>query len=369
VATTTSSPVSTTIDTFPCTLSEVAPLAISNGVGAGSTQDCWCNFDGGSNAWSYGGTPGDNCCDNACNACTNQCRDTTGGPFFPPRRPELALGKDRPRQISSKNSRRDFIAKAHAPAIRKEPWTAIGRLFDVRGLKDHQPKWQYYAPKGLQYYKDWTNKNGADAQDPCIFDDYFNLQGPTKAKLSETARKLLSDNEDITDSVYLSMVATGPKDNQIADFTVTISASAGVFLANAIDRGARPEDNPPRDPIPYKFSQVAWWMWVRTVKTDNPDATDFSGIKSFWQRDVDNPDTVEILNEIFAGKDITETVKFDPSDEGPDNAFWPLLGSPNGNGMQYFLTDHKVATKGKGIKRISVTTDKNKRYQMWATIG
>lgn len=161
----------------------------------------------------------------------------------------------------------------------------------------------------------------------------------------------------------------------------TISASQGVFLANTNNRGAlSPVDYPPdgRPPIPQQFSQVAWWMWQKTVLTDksewvaDPNNADYSGIKSFWRRDIKNQDTISILNEVFAGKSIKEIQTWTPDDTNQDtNAFWALLGSPNRVGIQYFLKDNKNAVKGKGIKSISAVGIANRQgnhlYTMSAT--
>ena len=233
------------------------------------------------------------------------------------------------------------------------------------GRAVHSDTWQQFALKGQGYYNAWKAKNGDDVDDPCGIDDFFLLDAPEKAKkLSGITKALLRDNGYNIDSTFYSLVATGPKGAAILDFAITIGPSAGAFRTSAADRGATKSGGP----IPYQHSDVAWWMWKRAVLTENKDATDFSGIQTHWHRDIDNPESETILNEIFAGKDVTQRFDFTPGDESLDNPFWPLLGSANGNGIQYFLTDHKKATKGKVITKFSVTTIEA-RYQMWATIG
>jgi hypothetical protein len=151
---------------------------------------------------------------------------------------------------------------------------------------------------------------------------------------------------------YLAVSIEGPKDNLIADFTNTISATQGVFLANANDRGS------PR--VAWQFSAVAWELWKRTVLTENPEwkndmsKADYSGIMSFWRREIDNENTQSILREAFNDLDINSIQTWYPADTNEDtNPFWALLGSPNGNGIQHFLTDNKVELKGKGVISIS----------------
>ena len=114
-------------------------------------------------------------------------------------------------------------------------------------------------------------------------------------------------------------------------------------------------------------------MWEKTVLSDHPEweaqpnEADFSGIKTFWRRNIKNADTTEILGEAFKdieNKEFAQT--WTPEDPNPDtNPFWALLGSPNGNGIQYFLKDNKVALRGKGIKSIKAAII-NGDWNMWA---
>lgn len=259
----------------------------------------------------------------------------------------------------------------------------------MRALTDHGAAWQKYAPSGARYYAAWKAKIGDDAVHPCNFEEVFRINPITHCQPARNVRALLEANHYGTEREYYAIVAAGPVDSNIAQFANTISASAGVFLANDNDRGAKPSDeNDPkydprypegRKPVAWQFSTVAWLMWQKTVLLANPawaedpSKADYSGIKSFWRREIKNPDTTSILDEAFKGKDMTKTQTWTPEDTNQDtNAFWPLLGSPNGNGIQYFLTDNKVAVKGKGIKSISATkiqSDDGGHYTMWATFG
>ena len=265
--------------------------------------------------------------------------------------------------------------------LQGDPSTVDGHLHDVRALSDHGPAWQKYAPSGARYYAEWQAKTGPDAEQPCNFEEEFDIGPVKRTRPAEPIRKLLESEHYSIDNEYFSIVLSGPKSNKIADFTNTISASQGVFLANANDRGAlSPVDYPPdgRPPIPQQFSQVAWWMWQKTVLADRPGADpnkeDYSGIKSFWRRDIKNADTNSILHELFDRKPIEEVQTWTPDNIDQDtNPFWALLGSPNGLGIQYFLKDNKNAVKGKGIKSISAVGVSNRHgqylYTMWATFS
>lgn len=291
-------------------------------------------------------------------------------------------------------SRRNMFARDPSATTDDGPTAIDEHLFDVRALTDHGAAWQKYAPSGARYYAAWQAKTGDDAVYQCNFEDDFNInQDPPKlVSPARSVQPLLSSLGIGIGKEYYAISVTGPKnaaDGPIADFTNTISATQGVFLANANNRGALPADptdpnyNPDfpngRQPVPWQFSSVAWWMWVKSCLTanpswvTNPSLADYSGIKYFFRREIDNADTKSILDEAFKGKDITSTLTWTPEDTSLDsNAFWALLGSPNGNGMIYLLTDNKVALKGKGIVSISATTidiGVGVYYTMWATYG
>ena len=138
--------------------------------------------------------------------------------------------------------------------------------------------------------------------------------------------------------------------------------SRGALPSNASDPMYNPAFPTGRKPITWQFSTVAWWMWQKTVLTANPawaaepSAADYSGIRSFWRREIDNADTRAILDECFEGKDISRTQVWTAEDNDQDkNPFWALLGSPNGNGIQYFLTDNKIAlNRGRASKVLAL---------------
>lgn len=266
-------------------------------------------------------------------------------------------------------------------------------LLEYRDLsKRASSLWVKYAASGAKYYQNWQQKTGDDIVYQCNFDEQFNVLSDAVKKVPPAMkiRPVLSSLGYSTGREYYAISLTGPKgDAPIADFTNTISASQGVFLANANDRGALPSDptspnfSPAfpqgRDPVPWQFSTVAWAMWQRTVLADNPQwaqnpsQADYSGLKAFFRREIDNADTKALLGEAFAGTDLTSTLTWTPDDPDQNtNAFWPLLGSPNGNGMIYIITDNKVALGGKGIKSIQATTidsDGVKYFTMWANYG
>lgn len=300
------------------------------------------------------------------------------------------------RDDDSKRDLKNHVARYPSPTTDNDPSPVDEQLFDVRALNPRAPHgaaWVKYAPSGARYYQAWQDKTGDDAVYQCNFDDDFDVTLPVKFVLPARGIQPALQAEGYgIGREYYAITATGPKnaaDGPFADFSNTISATQGVFLANANSRGALPSDpndpmyNPAfpngRQPVPWQFSSVAWWMWTKTVLTqnpawaENPSQADYSGIKSFWRREIDNADTKSILDDAFAGEDISSTQTWTPGDTDQDtNPFWALLGSPNGNGIQYFLTDNKVALKGKGVISISATTVQSsdaRYYSMWATFG
>lgn len=280
---------------------------------------------------------------------------------------------------------RDMFS-ASSRTIVNPPSAVEDNMFNVRALSDRGKDWQRYAPSGTRYYKEWQRKLGDDAPYPCNFDDVLIFNEPTKLVLpARSIREVLTTEDLSIDRNYYAIAAKGPKDEPIADFQNTISPNDGVILANGINRGALPSHpNDPffeptfpdgRAPVPWHFSSVAWWMWKKTMLTanplwvDDPSQADFSGLKTLFQRNIDNLSTVAILNEAFEGHGITDILEWTPDNSQEDvNPFWALLGSPNGNGAQHLATDNKVALRGKGIRKIKATSIDG-WYTMWMTFG
>jgi hypothetical protein len=105
-------------------------------------------------------------------------------------------------------------------------------------------------------------------------------------------------------------------------------------------------------------------------------------MKYFVRSHINNPATVAIRDEYInlskpdstdkdTGEDVDEgfdgPFEFTPQDTSDDNAFWPLLGSPNDGGIAHFLIDHKQSMKGKMIKSLSFFHTPE-MYVMWATL-
>ncbi|CAO2649271.1 Nn.00g066560.m01.CDS01 [Neocucurbitaria sp. VM-36] len=313
-----------------------------------------------------------------CKACGIDCSTIITGSLTR-RRYELfarAITSARPQEMSNKLSRRKVIEPT--PLARNAGHDGPRSLYK---RVEHKPAWIKFAPKGLRYYKMLQEKPMEDAQDPkmCELDDYFNVErGDPTTPLSKNH---LFEKIGLTPTKsYYALMVFGPKkgkskdgeQEEIGDFQDTLSAEQGVFFANANDRGEEKDANGvvTRKPIPYQMSTVAWWMWKHTVMLGQDpgikeEDTDFSNLKYFFRVNIDNSDTIEILTEALG--DSAEPMEFTPKDEGPDNAFWPLLGSPNGNTIAWLLADHKRSLKGKGIEKITAWRN-GRNHFIWATI-
>ncbi|KAF2876956.1 hypothetical protein BDV95DRAFT_589604 [Massariosphaeria phaeospora] len=277
------------------------------------------------------------------------------------------INSARSEKISSRLSRRKVIK----PTGLESPQSLHKRV-------DHTPSWIKYAPKGWTHYKRVQEAPMEDVGDPpmCELEDYFDT---TMGKLIDSKNKMvLFEKINLTPTIsYIPFFAIGPKAGkskegeaeQAADFQDTISAEQGVFFANANSRGG--EDG--QKPTPYQMSVVAWWMWKKAVmKAQAPETkeedTDFSNFKYFFRVNINNAETSEILSEAIGLDPVPKD--FTPQDKSENNAFWPLLGSPNGNTIAWFLSDHKKSLKGKGIEKITAWYDPAaKSYHFWATIN
>jgi hypothetical protein len=86
------------------------------------------------------------------------------------------------------------------------------------------------------------------------------------------------------------------------------------------------------------------------VSNIREEDTDFSNFKYHFNYNIDNAETSEILEEAVG--ESNQPKDFTPEDESRDNAFWLILGSPNGNSIAWFLADHKQSLKGRESRRL-----------------
>lgn len=236
---------------------------------------------------------------------------------------------------------------------------------------DHSPTWTKYAPSGLSYYQNWQAKTGADRAPFCTFEDNYDIQVPQLTLPPRALRPLFTDlGVGIAKNYYYESVTWPKGDSPNADFTNQFSPVDGVIIAAFNDR-----QNLLTEPAcPDNWSEIAGRLWTRFCETVTPGTTDYSGLRYVFRSNINNAYTNEIIEEALAGVPAGQVQSWTPENTSLDNAFWPLLGSPNGNGIIYILTDHKVALNGKGITKISAMYDPadgvgNYVAYMWATIG
>lgn len=271
----------------------------------------------------------------------------------------------RPRLISSKQARRRIIE--HAVSIKALDLGQTQQDVRARAPSDTDQQWLNYAAKGQQYYNEWTKKD-AQADDkalPCNFDDEFTIVPVTLTAPADSKFLKGLGLEIEAGKTYYSINAQGPQDSL---FLNTMSPKEGVFLAKDNNRGT--------DPIPYYFSDVAWWQWKKSVAKDNPSTLDYSGMKFFFRSQISNADTLSVMAKAFKSDnnaDGSRASTFSPGNGPSDDAktqnpFWALLGTLNGNGIIHSLTNYKKSMHGKGIDKLTTGTSEGE-YYMWATFS
>ena len=276
-------------------------------------------------------------------------------------------------RIMGKESRRRFVERAvHSTTL--ELNNMQPKLESRAGGSD--PTWQKYAGKGKQYWNAWSSKTGPDSVLPCNFETYFKSVDPRLVTPGDAW--FLKEEGIQPGQTYYSTTATKPGDDEDGIFANTMSPKEGVFLAQDNYRGSVNQDDGTKTPaVPYHFSDIAWWQWQRSVKADNVGADqstlDFSGMKYFFRTEIKNPDTQNIIDQAFEVNNVedkTQTQTFTPDKpQDLNNAFWALLGTPNGNGIIHLLTDYKQAMHQKSIVSIKIIRPDDKTYYMWATLS
>jgi hypothetical protein len=122
--------------------------------------------------------------------------------------------------------------KSPSPTIGNDPSPSVEQLYKIRDLNpqaSHGAARVNYAPSGARYFKEWQEKTGDDMIYSCDFDDFFNVVTLNRAQPASGIRGILQEAGYGTGREYLAVSIEGPKNNPIADFTNTISATQGVF--------------------------------------------------------------------------------------------------------------------------------------------
>ena len=351
-----------------CSSTRLNNVAFAVAGGVSSYHECVCDLDGPDNPMRYAGSPYKNdCCDTECKSCRDGCkdeRDLRDSAILDP----LLKRRFREGDVNSIAHKR-----ARRTIVRGESQSNNELL--IRVLDDHGADWKKLALKGVQLYKEWQNAKAQPQSTTYSIEDDLNIQRPIPVgELAATTKGMISGflgHE--AGAEYWRFSAKNLKIG--ASFQTSASVNDGVFVANAVDRGGREatDTNAKVDPIALQFSDIAWWIWQRAVisqaKKDSgqtgPDQNsasealtdqnigqqDFWGLRYIVQARIKNEETSVILNELFAGKENDGVQGFFPTspDHPGDNAFWPLLGSPNGRGTIYLLKDQKGPMRGKGI--------------------
>ena len=227
--------------------------------------------------------------------------------------------------------------------------------------------WTAAAARGAANYEKWKAKTGPDVPPPCDYEKEYNMDQYSLVPVSRTPNILtLYQNLGIDTSIksYNTMVTWPAGDGPTADYNNLFGPQNGIIDARSNNKGegATQDTN--------GWSELAWYLWKKSCVSVTPGTTDFSGLKWFFRSNIDNPTTVQILSEVFDGVKENDPVKFTP--DNPDqttNAFWALLGSPNGYGANRMCTDHKLALGGKGVVSMNAMWITGGDSFIWAEIG
>lgn len=259
--------------------------------------------------------------------------------------------------MAIRNNRRDVVS--HGKHATK---SLIRRV-------DRSAAWNTYASKGQGYWDAFNNR------DPTIADSVlcnvlatYNIEQYSKTTPAASFQPFLTlINSQMTSAYQVLLTWEAPAGKQDADLFNLFDPDSGTIVAAANDIGDAPDH----------WSDIAWYLWVRACLTKNPTTTTFGNVNTIIQRNIDNSDTWDIISDALSGGyTVGQPKYFTPADRDLNaNAFWALLGSPNGNGIIHMLTDHKHQLNGKSIVRIGLWANPNQRtpgqgYEthMWAEL-
>ena len=296
----------------------------------------------------------------SCNGtpCTINKRDNNDRSFVAGRDIRTSDSSGIFNRISEKHRRRAVIAKAELERKRSEPTRTL-----VERNK-HSPTWNKYAPSGVKYWNEFNNR-GPNQPDEvfCNFDQTWALD-KRQSKLSPPAAPfqplLIEVGGDFgveAGSSCYSEYAYWPK-GEVPDANAEISnlysPKDKVIIVASVDR----QINKKGPKAPDHWSTIAWHLWKEACVSVTKGTKDFSNLNYMFVRNVVNPETSAIFDEALKGLSVGENHYFYPKETSTDtNAFWALLGSPNGNGLIHLLTDNKIALRGKSIVQLGVYQD------------
>ena len=246
-------------------------------------------------------------------------------------------------------------------------------------------QWNSFKQKAINGWKTWQGVT-EDKDDWCqYFDIEYKVTLTEISNVRGTTGKINNEYSlglGLTNYIQSDIVWKAPDNGGSASFTNLFSATDGVIIAVGNDRRAPSNPDNPTEPVyltPDNWSEIAWWQWIKACREQvNPTTTDFSGLKFIFQSSVDNQDSAAIMDEAIQSLadnqkyNTKHTFNYDDVDNpGNANAFWSLLGSPNGIGAFYILVDHKEAMQDKRVDEISSYIEQDDfgelMYFMWMT--
>ncbi len=228
------------------------------------------------------------------------------------------------------------------------------------------PTWDTYGPSGTRY---WQEFQARDVHQPdealCNFDAEYDLR-PRMGKLNSATIKIVDKIGINSDKDFYSTTVEYPRKDvregdRTALFINQFGPSSKTIIAADNHRGKPPGQ------APDHWSTIAWYLWRRAHLSANPgtDAltADFSSLQYILRKEIKNPQTAKIIDLAMAGKELGTIEYFYPNNptqwQDTSNAFWALLGSPNGQGIINLLKGNKRALHSKTIMRIGVFQDPN----------
>ena len=283
--------------------------------------------------------------------------------------------------LSNHNRLRDMYRKSSRRNVLKASTTALAHYYEwgvtlIKARALHSDSWNTYAPKGIRYWNEFNSRPAGQADRPprCNFFTEYNDRSVNLARPPRPMMDLFTRQGIGIGNNYYNYVTTWPLEHLgkiTAGFINVHSPADGVIIAS--DNRRQPDPNPDDIPKnPDTWSEIAWWQWMRACNTVKPGQNAYGDLKYIFRYHIENPSGSEIIVEALGNPMAQDkVVTFVPdADQSLDNAFWPLLGSENGNGIIHMLADHKQTLGGKTVKSLNIYYNSNSvQYYMWAVIG
>ena len=213
-------------------------------------------------------------------------------------------------------------------------------------------KWDNYKNKGQRYMQALNDRNS----DTCAQDTATIPEATLAEKLNVVWKTIPANDVTLKDGVkesdHFYDVITALKTMKSLYYHSYLSPRPGLIIA-ASNEG---HDVDSETSMPWRWSTVVGTLWQMACTKDDLPA---SSLKMILRSTITNPDTKDVLKEALlrAKVNMRTLDTIEKTFTRVDEAFYAILGSPNGNGVTWLLQEFAEDFGKKTVTKIVVVAE------------